>query len=40
MKWSYKVRIALIVAERLVMKGFTHEHAGAWQCEKLNARRY
>ncbi|HCW05515.1 MAG TPA: metal-dependent phosphohydrolase [Clostridium sp.] len=24
-----------IVAERLVMKGFTHEHAGAWQCEKL-----
>lgn len=24
-----------IVAERLVMEGFTHEHVGAWLCEKL-----
>lgn len=24
-----------IVAERLIMEGFTHEQAGAWQCEKL-----
>lgn len=23
-----------IVAEKLVMKGFTHEQAGSWQCEK------
>ncbi len=27
--------IGQIVAERLVMKGFTHQQAGSWECEKL-----